>query len=98
MKQTTKRFWAREVVWFLYTLIALAGEFAIQFTIDRLWSSGNLHQDLDELHQMQTFFAYLFYGYLILAYPVRLVVYISKWAFEVLNENQKSGVDSKADA
>jgi hypothetical protein len=78
MKQSTKRFWAREIVWLLYTIGAIGLYMAIQYFI-----LYNVKPDESRIKgQEYTFYILMVYG--IFAYPVRYLVYLSKWAFTVL--------------
>ena len=100
MKHTTKRSLAREVIWVLVSIGILIVFIAIEWSIRKYYQPVNPNYvalsldmkvsyiDYDKISRCEDNVEWGFYIYLILAYPIRYLVYLSKWALAILGEKE----------
>jgi len=101
MKHSVKRFLAKEVIWFTVSIVIFLVFYVVQSQIASRYHpltgrvvTNNLYGfefpeiDLDKKKYVMDAADYTFLTYVILAYPVRYLLYLLQWALHILKRNQ----------
>jgi len=96
MKSQTKRFLAHEVIWLLASIIVVVAVYLIAKQVDVHYfpqktdvEFGFLEYDWNKKKQVEDNIGYALLGYFVIAYPVRYLFHLGKWAIAVLQNDKK---------